>query len=145
MKKIILSMCVFVGFVFTAVADNDIPITVDQLPKPAKQLIETYFSDTKVSYAKKETEMLDKSYEVIFTNGSKIEFDSKGKWKDIKCKTTKVPDGIIPQKIKAYVDSNYPEVNIIEIDKDRTDYEVKLTNGLELKFDLKFNLIKIDD
>ena len=29
--------------------------------------------------------------------------------------------------------------------RDKRDYEVKLTNGLELTFDLKFNLIDIDD
>lgn len=31
------------------------------------------------------------------------------------------------------------------IHRDKRDYEVKLTNGLELTFDLKFNLIDIDD
>ena len=29
--------------------------------------------------------------------------------------------------------------------RDSRDYEVKLSNGLELTFDLKFNLIDIDD
>ena len=31
------------------------------------------------------------------------------------------------------------------IDRDRRDYEVELDNGLDLKFDLKFRLIDIDN
>ena len=34
---------------------------------------------------------------------------------------------------------------ITAIDRDRRDYEVELDNGLDLKFDLKFRLIDIDN
>jgi sRNA-binding protein len=129
----------------TVFADNDKPITVDQLPATAKQFITTYFSGAKVSLAKMETEIFDKSYEVVFTDGNKVEFNSKGEWKDVDCKFTQVPERIVPQQIKTYVVTNYKDVKIVEIDRDRRDYEVKLSNGLELKFDLKFNLIDIDD
>ena len=40
---------------------------------------------------------------------------------------------------------NYPKNKITSIDRDRRDYEVELDNGLDLKFDLKFRLIDIDD
>ena len=33
---------------------------------------------------------------------------------------------------------------ILKIERDKKDYEVKLSNRTELKFDLKFNLIDID-
>ena len=36
-------------------------------------------------------------------------------------------------------------LSIVQISRDKHDYEVKLSNGLELTFDLKFNLIDIDD
>ena len=42
-------------------------------------------------------------------------------------------------------DRYYPDTSVVQIDRDKRDYEVKLTNGLELTFDLKFNLIDIDD
>ncbi len=145
MKRIILSLTALMLAAGTAFADNDKPITVDQLPAAAKQFIGKYFADAKVSYAKMDTELFDKSYEVVFTEGNKVEFDSKGEWKDVNCKFTKVPEGIVPQQIANYVATNYKEAKIVQIDRDKHDYELKLNNGLELKFDLKFQLIGIDD
>ncbi len=145
MKRIIL-LSVSLMMMTTAVfADNDKPITVDQLPGAAKQFIEKYFSNVKVSFAKMETEMFDKSYEVVFADGSKVEFDKKGDWKDVDCKFTQVPDGIVPQQIKNYVATNHAGAKILDIERDSRDYEVALNNGFELKFDLKFNLIDIDN
>ncbi len=145
MKRIILSLSILIMTVSMSFADNDKPITVDQLPVSAKQFIQKHFPDTKVSFAKMEKEMFDKSYEVVFTDGNKVEFDSKGEWKDINCKFTQVPEEIVPQQIKNYIVANYKDTIIVEIDRDKRDYEVKLNNGLELKFDLKFNLKEIDN
>ena len=44
-----------------------------------------------------------------------------------------------------YVNSNFPGVQVHSIDRDRRDIEVELTNGLELTFDLYYNLIDMDD
>jgi predicted phosphodiesterase len=44
-----------------------------------------------------------------------------------------------------FVAKNYPDAKIIKIDRDRRDYEVSLSNRLELTFDMKFNLVEIDD
>ena len=52
---------------------------------------------------------------------------------------------IVPQQIRDYVTKNYPKNKIVAIDRDRRDYEVELDNGLDLKFDLKFRLIDIDN
>ena len=43
-----------------------------------------------------------------------------------------------------YGATNYPDAKILKIERDKKDYEVKLSNRTELKFDLKFNLIDID-
>ncbi|MDR3061192.1 MAG: PepSY-like domain-containing protein [Dysgonamonadaceae bacterium] len=145
MKRIILSLAALIMAAGTALADNDKPITVDQLPATARQFISTYFSGVKVSLAKMDTEIFDKSYEVVFTDGNKVEFNSKGEWKDVDCKFTQVPEGIIPPQIKNYVAANYKDMKIVKIDRNKRDYEVELSNGLELKFDLKFNLIDIDN
>ncbi len=145
MKKIIVSLAALIMASGAAFADNDKPITVDQLPATAKQFISDYFPDAKVSYAKIDKEIFDKNYEVVFTNGNKVEFNAKGEWKDVSCKFTQVPEGITPQQINSYVATNYQDTKIVEISRDKRDYEVQLSNGLELTFDLKFNLIEIDD
>ena len=146
MKKIIIyAMIAFIFGTATAYADNDRPIEVNQLPQKSQQFINQHFPDEKVAYAKKERDFLKTKYEVVFTNGSKIEFRKDGEWKEIDCKYTKVPDAIIPPKIMTFVTTNYEGAAITEIDRDKRDYEIKLTNGLELTFDLKFNLIEVDD
>ena len=91
-----------------------------------------------------ESDFFYKSYEVIFTNGDKVEFDNKGNWEEVNCKYSYVPTAIIPAAIQKYVTTNYPDAKILKIERDKKDYEVKLSNRTELKFDLKFNLIDID-
>ena len=89
--------------------------------------------------------MLGKYYDVIFSNGNNIEFDRNGEWEDIDCKSSFVPNAIVPNKIKSYVSSNYPGMRIIKIDRDRKEYGVDLSNGIELTFDKNFKLIDIDN
>ena len=91
-----------------------------------------------------ESDFFYKSYEVIFTNGDKVEFDNKSNWEEVNCKYSSVPTAIIPAAIQKYVATNYPDAKILKIERDKKDYEVKLSNRTELKFDLKFNLIDID-
>ena len=44
-----------------------------------------------------------------------------------------------------YKITNYPDTKVLKIERDKKEYEVKLSNRVELKFDLKFNLIDIDN
>ena len=139
-KLLILAAAVFALGTSTVSADNDRPISVSELPEKAQQ-----FPNEKVSFAKMERELFDTTYEVIFTSSSKVEFLKNGDWKEVDCKYSTVPAAIIPQQIAQYVSQYYPDTSVVQIDRDKRDYEVKLTNGLELTFDLKFNLIDIDD
>ena len=146
MKKLmILSAILMIFGITTACADNDKPITVTQLPAKAQQFIKTHFSKEKVAFAKLEREFLETRYEVVFTNSSKIEFWKDGEWKEIDCKYSMLPAAVMPAQIAQYVSQNYPDTQIVKIDRGKRDYEVKITNGLELTFDKQFNLIDIDD
>lgn len=146
MKKILLTLvAIFSAGVFSAMADNDKVINKNQLPAPAQQFINEHFAGIEITYAKEEWDFLKQSYEVRFANGAKIEFTGKGIWDEVECRFGEVPAAIIPQAIKGYVDKNYPGIKIIYIEKDRNDFEVKLSNRLELKFDKDFNIYDIDD
>ena len=144
-KLLILAAAVFALGTSTVSDDNDRPISVSELPEKAQQFIRQHFPNEKVSFAKMERELFDTTYEVIFTSSSKVEFLKNGDWKEVDCKYSTVPAAIIPQQIAQYVSQYYPDTSVVQIDRDKRDYEVKLTNGLELTFDLKFNLIDIDD
>lgn len=145
MKRLtFLLVCLFTLCATTLRADNEKPIQVSQLPAAAQQFIKQHFADRKVALAKVETELMSKSYEVIFADGDHIDFDSKGNWEEIDCKSSAVPTSAIPAQIMKYVRENYPDTTVKKIGKDRREYEVKLSNRIELSFDLKFNLIDID-
>lgn len=143
MKKLLFLLACLFALLAVVRADDDKPIHVNQLPKAAQQLISQNFAGKKVALAKVENDFWDKNYKVVFTNGDKVEFDKGGNWKEVDCKYSAVPSKIIPEAISRYVKSNYSSAKILEIDRDKKDYEVKLSNGWEIKFDLNYNVINL--
>ncbi len=93
-----LLIIVFSLFAFSspALADDDRPINVNQLPAQAQEFINRFFSDSAVALAKQEGRFIGKNYDVIFCNGDKVEFDKSGEWTNVDCKYSSVPDGIVP-------------------------------------------------
>ena len=146
MKKILLILvAVFSVGVFVAIADNEKIIDKSQLPKAAQEFIDSHFADADLLYAKEDSYILFSSYEVMLSGGVKLEFSNKGNWEEVNCRESAVPAAIIPQPIKDYVVKNHAGESIVAIEKDHSNYEVRLSNSLELKFDRKFNLYDIDD
>lgn len=145
MKKLtFILVCLFTLCAITLRADNEKPIQVNQLPAAAQQFIKQHFADRKIVLAKMETELMSKSYKVIFADGDHIDFDGKGNWEEVDCKSSSVPTVVVPVRIMDYVRANYPDETVKKIEKDRREYEVKLSNRVELSFDLKYNLTDID-
>ncbi|MDR2915238.1 MAG: PepSY-like domain-containing protein [Tannerella sp.] len=144
-KKIVAIIVCLLTIHLSAVASDDKPITFNQLPAESQQLIKKHFPEQSVALVKMESDFFDKSYEVIFTNGNKIEFDRKGLWTEIDCKYSQFPEDLIPMQIRVYVSKNFPNIKVYKIEKeDRNCHEVGLANGVDLKFDSKYNLIDMD-
>lgn len=135
--------CVFT-IVTNANADNYRPINVSQLPEKAQTFLTTYFPEAKVSLARKEFDVTELSYDVIFTNGSKVEFDRKGEWTEVDCLTQPLPAGIVPATIEKAIKEQYPDAKATKIERDRREIDVKLSNRVELTFNKKMQLIDID-
>ena len=129
----------------TVWAGNDKPIQISQMPQAAQQFIQKHFANQSVAVAKMESELLDKNYDVIFTNGDKVEFNKKGQWTKVDCKHTQVPVEVIPVVIQKYVSQHFPDAKVVKIEvTDRKGYEVDLSNGFDIEFDKKMNVIDID-
>lgn len=143
-QLIVLFACIF-ALNGIAKADDDKPITVKELPQKSQQFIHKFFPKEEISLVKMDKEMWDKSYEVIFTNGQKVEFDKNGAWKEVDCQYSAVPNGILPEAIQKYVTEKYPNAKILKIEQDNKKTEVKLDNKLELKFNRSNQLIGIDN
>ena len=145
MKKIISTFALLVLAFGVACANVDRPIKADQLPAPAQEFIKQHFSKSTISFAKIDDELTYKEYEVMLADGTKLEFNGDGEWKDVDCKYGAVPAAIVPKQIKDYLAQNYPQAVVLGIDYERKQYEVRLNNHLELTFDKNFRLIDIDD
>ena len=145
MKKLFLILVSVFAMSATAMAIEDKPVSVDKLPQKAQLFIKTHFGTHQVAMAKMETDFLSKSYDVIFTNGDKVEFDRKGEWTNIDCEYSAVPMETVPAAIKAYVNKNYPNAKVKQIEKDRNNYDVELTNGWDITFDKAFRVVDLDN
>ena len=128
----------------TCLADDKI-IPVEQLPAPAKTFVKKYFPQATIEYATKDTEFMGTTYEVRLSDGTEVDFDKKGNWDNVNCKTKAVPASLVPAAIAQYVKAHYPNTVIVKIDKERGGYEIELSNDLDLKFNSKGKLIGIDD
>lgn len=145
MKKFFLAVASLFTFIGIASADNDRIISFEQLPAKSQEFIKKYFPDEKVSYVKEESDFMELSYEAVLATGTKIEFVGSGEWKEVECRYSTLNEELVPVQIREYVRKNFPETKFVKIEKGYRDYEVKLTNRLELTFDQNFNLVDIDD
>ncbi|MFW5623629.1 MAG: PepSY-like domain-containing protein, partial [Prevotella pectinovora] len=98
----------------------------------------------KVMLATIESGVVSRSYDVVLKNGTKLEFDKRGNLTEIDCKQGIVPDQLIPQAINNYLKENYEGQSVRKIEINRKEYEVELTNGLDLTFNKHFQLIDIE-
>jgi hypothetical protein len=141
MRQLFLSIAIVLLSV--ACSADDRPISFDQLPQAAKELINQYYPGEKVSYAEADDDRRP-DYEVVLENGVRFHFENDGSLEKIETPTG-VPEGLVPVQIRDYVNANYQEFIIIEYEVGRKTYEVKLSNRLELKFDTSFKYIGFDD
>lgn len=127
-----------------ASAGNDKPISVNTLPIKAQILLTNYFGNQKVALATIESGVVNKSYDVVLQNGTKLEFNKKGELTEIDCKQGVVPVNLIPLSIKNYLQNNYPRQSVKKLEIKKKEYEVELFNGMDLTFNKHFQLIDID-
>ncbi len=135
-------------FLFIGISSNaqESIITKNELPKTAQKFVSDYFAKSTIDYVKMDKETFSTDYKVKFTDGSEIEFDSKGEWIEIDGNKTVIPTGFIQKSILTYVKEKFPNTQIIKIEKGRFGkQEVKLSNGLELEFNSKGEFKRIDD
>lgn len=126
-------------------SDHDRLVEFDKLPAKAKTFIKENFANEKISHILYDGELTDRDYKVKFEGGSEVVFDNNGKWTKVDCHRKAVPEAIIPSQIASYVARNFADKQIVEISCEWNEWEVQLSNGLELQFNSKFKLREIDD
>ncbi|MDE7108631.1 MAG: PepSY-like domain-containing protein [Muribaculaceae bacterium] len=147
MKKILrflpLVLIVLVGMGLSSCSDDDDEktITETELPGVAKNFIRQYFPDATIRSAQKG----NNEYEVKLSDGTDIDFDKEGNWKDVDAAPGQtIPSGFYPEAIDNYIAANMNGTGINEISKEGAGYDVQLLTGVELLFGLDGSFIGYD-
>lgn len=140
-KNLLLALFAMASF---AVNAQEEIIKTSELPVSAVEFLSENFKDNPIKHVVKDTDGEKVTFEVKLTDGTKVEFSQKGKWKEVDGKKKAIPTAYIPQTILDYVKANYPREQITHIDKGHKDYDVDLSNGVDLEFDLTGKFLRID-
>ena len=144
MRQIFSFLMVALLCVCTACADDFTTTDVSSLPAKAQQYLKHF--DSPVAHIEVDNEgVFGKTYEVRLKDGSEIDFDKKGEWKNVDTNLKPVPAAFVPKSIADYVKKNYPEAFVSKIDRESRGYDVELSNHMDLKFDANGNFLRFDD
>lgn len=138
MKKfLILAVMMLTGVLSSYAVIDKYTINRDELPEAAREMLSTYFPKAKIGMIKVDKHLLKKTdYDVKLVNGTKIEFNNAGKWTSVDCGNREVPEKIIPKTISRYINKNFEDVKTVSIKKTSSHYEIGLSDGVMLKFNL---------
>ncbi len=145
MKRMTFLMTLMASLMMLAGCEkDDRNVALTSLPQKAQTFIENHFGELTIASVVKEYDDLTYDYDVYFSNGTSIEFNRSGEWKDVDCHGSKVPDSIVPTNVLDYVKANYPSNVIVQLSIDGLYYDVELDNDLDLVFNKSGNFVRID-
>ena len=143
MKKIVY-LALFIGFALTNTSCNS-----DKKAQVIDSFVKTYFPDAEVIANIKDGLDCD----VTLSDYTQIGFDGnlfgKLEWDEVDCRhaslPTAVPVALVPVEITNYVSRIEGGQSITKIAKDNHGWDIELSNGLEIEFDKRFNVVDFDD
>ena len=146
MKKSIIIAALFIGFALCTTSCSK--ETTAQAQTNINNFVATYFPNEEVIATIRD----GFDYEVTLSDYTHIEFDgnliNKLNWDEVDCKHSTVyktvPSALIPAEISTHVAKYHSDYTIVKISKDCRGWEIELSNGIEIEFDKKFNVIELD-
>lgn len=144
MKRFILLFSQLLLGAGVACASPDRPISKEQLPAMAQQFLQEFFADVEVTLAHEDGPIVRREYDVTLSDGTHIEFSTDGRCIEVESREA-LPQGVVPPSIETYVAKHYPSHFINRLERSRREWEVRLSNGLEITFDRRFRVVSIDD
>ena len=120
----------------------DMIISPNALPESIKQFIATHFK-AQIGLV----EMDRKSYEIYLTDGTELEFDIMGNWKEIESKLTPIDFAVLPANIASIIKNQFPNTAIVEVERQINSYKIKLSNRMKIRIDPNGTILsqKVDD
>lgn len=116
---------------------------VSELPNEITSYITKHFPNNTIKQVIKDRDGLTKTYDILLSESISLEFNRQKEIIDIDG-VSKLPDSVIPDKIREYVRNNYPDNFITDWEIDGRNQQVQLDSGLDLEFNMKGDFLRID-
>ena len=138
LKTALLALLVGIS---TALADMVVP--ANSLPAAAQNFINTYFKGVAIGMVERDMN----SFDVVLTDGTKIDFNINGEWTNVDGKYKPIPTGFVPANVLAKAKATQPNAAIIEVDKEWGGYKFEFNNRMKVYVDNNGNVLgqKFDD
>ena len=141
MRKSIARL-IFGLFLLSGIASADMVVPPTALPQNAQNFIHSNFKDMQIMYVEQDFD----SFEARLSNGVKIEFYRDGNWKEIESYNGVNPS-ILPVQVSKALQTTFPNIIIIKVEKEWNGYGIKLSNILKVYISVAGQIIgqKHDD
>jgi len=118
------------------------------LPSTAQDYISQHFSSVSVEKVDENSNWQiweDDKYEVVLSNGVKLDFDENGNIVEIDSVNGEaIPASVLPAKIATYLSANHANARVVGWEKEDNEQEIELSDGTEVEFDAEGNFRKLD-
>jgi len=114
-----------------------------KLPNEATTFLDINFKGIEIQEVKKEAEGTTFKYEVKLTNGAEIEFNNRGRWREVGSKTTSLPTSMLQSSVGQYIQKNYSGAKITQVKKGVRFNFVEINDKTMLQFDTEGNFYRI--
>ena len=142
--KNLISISILGAFLSLSSCDKEKLVPAQEFPSVIETYVCEHFRSNKIIQVVEDQDGLSKTYDVILDGNINLEFNNKMEIIEIDA-NNQLPESVIPDKIKTYVNENFPNNTITDWKIDDKNQEVKLDSGLEIKFSMEGDLIRIDN
>lgn len=137
-------LLVGLGLSFLTSCQKEKILTDVEVPMEIEKYVTEHFSDANIIQVKQDPDGLTKNYDVILNNNTTLEFNNNMEIIDIDA-SSELPDSVIPERLRMYVDENFPNSIITDWQIEDRNQQIKLDNDMDLEFSMQGDFIRIDD
>lgn len=124
-------------FIFFLSLKADVILSPQSLPNNIKDFLQKNFK-AQIGLAQRD----DNTYEIALSDGTELEFDIMGEWKEIEARGTTISYEVLPPNIASILKNEFKNTTIKELERKINYYKVKFYNNLEVIIDFNGTILR---
>ena len=124
-------------FIFFLSLKADVILSPQSLPNNIKDFLQKNFK-TQIGLAQRDKN----TYEIALSDGTELEFDIMGEWKEIEARGTAISYEVLPPNIASILKNEFKNTTIKELERKINYYKVKFYNNLEVIIDFNGTILR---